>query len=72
MLNKHQVKWYFEETFYDHWEVITDFLNSDTETKKIMIEDIREQTKGRHYKPSSTFNDMVNSGIMSGKAWRNM
>ena len=72
MLNKHQVKWYFEETFSDHWEEITYFLNSDTQTKKIMIEDIQEQTKGRHYKPSSTFNDKVNSGIMSGKAWRNM
>lgn len=49
-VNKEQVKWYFEETFYDHWEVITDFLNSDTETKKIMIQDIQEQTKNRNYR----------------------
>ena len=51
MLNKHQVKWYFEETFNDHWEEITYFLNTDTETKELMIKDIQEQTKGRHYKP---------------------
>jgi hypothetical protein len=53
MLNKEQVKWYFEETFYDHWEVITDFLNSDTETKKFIIQDIQEQTKSRCFEKIS-------------------
>ena len=31
-VNKEQVKWYFEETFQDYWEVIADFLNSDKES----------------------------------------
>lgn len=46
-VTKEQVKWYFEETFIDHWETIADFLNSEWETKEILIEDIQEQTKGR-------------------------
>jgi hypothetical protein len=49
-VSKEQVKWYFEETFYDHWETITDFLNSKSETKAIMIKDIQEQTKNRNYR----------------------
>ena len=49
-VNKEQVKWYFEETFQDYWEVIADFLNSDKETKEIMKADIQKQTKGRNYK----------------------
>ena len=49
-VNKEQVKWYFEETFHDYWEVIADFLNSDNETKEIMKADIQNQTKGRNYK----------------------
>ncbi len=49
-VNKEQVKWYFEETFHDYWEEITYFFNSDTQTKKIMIKDIQEQTKGRNYR----------------------
>jgi hypothetical protein len=49
-VNKEQVKWYFEETFHDHWEEITYFLNSDTQTKEIMKADIQNQTKGRNYK----------------------
>jgi len=49
-VNKEQVKWYFEETFHDYWEVIADFLNSDNETKEIMKADIQKQTKGRNYK----------------------
>jgi hypothetical protein len=53
MLNKEQVKWYFEETFYDHWEVITDFLNSDTETKRFISQDIQEQTKSRCFEKIS-------------------
>jgi len=48
-VNKEQVKWYFEETFQDYWEVIADFLNSDNETKEIMKADIQKQTKGRNY-----------------------
>lgn len=49
-VNKEQVKWYFEETFHDYWEVIADFLNSDNENKEIMRNDIYEQTKNRTYK----------------------
>tara|TARA_B100001057_G_scaffold476808_1_gene545267 strand:- start:142 stop:342 length:201 start_codon:yes stop_codon:yes gene_type:complete len=49
-VNKEQVKWYFEQTFYDYWEVIADFLNSDNETKEVMKKDIYEQTKNRTYK----------------------
>jgi hypothetical protein len=49
MLNKQQVQWYFEQTFQDYWETITDFLNSDTETKELFIKDIQKQTKDRDY-----------------------
>ena len=46
-VTKEQVQWYFEETFDDHWETITDFLNNESETKEILLADIQEQTKGR-------------------------
>ena len=49
-VNKEQVKWYFEETYIDYWETISDFLNSDWETKEILKTDIQEQTKGRNYR----------------------
>jgi len=49
IVTKEQVKWYFEETFDDYWETITDFLNNEYgETKEIMIKDIKEQTKNRN------------------------
>jgi hypothetical protein len=48
-VTKEQVKWYFEETFTDHWEELAYFLNSVSETKEVLIEDIKEQTQGREY-----------------------
>jgi hypothetical protein len=50
-VTKEQVQWYFEETFDDYWETITDFLNSEYgETKETLLKDIQEQTKNRNYR----------------------
>jgi hypothetical protein len=49
-LNKEQVQWYFEETYWDYWETITDFLNNESESKKVLVDDIKNQTKDIRYK----------------------
>ena len=50
MLNKEQVQWYFEETYIDYWETITNFLNNEGESKKVLVDDIKKQTKDKRYK----------------------
>ena len=50
MLNKEQVQWYFEETYIDYWETITNFLNNEWESKKVLVDDIKKQTKDIRYK----------------------
>ena len=50
MLNKEQVQWYFEETYIDYWETITNFLNNEWESKQSLADDIKNQTKNRSYK----------------------
>jgi len=50
MLNKEQVQWYFEETYIDYWETITNFLNNEWESKQSLADDIKNQTKDIRYK----------------------
>ena len=52
-LNKEQVQWYFEETYIDYWETITNFLNNEWESKKVLVDDIKNQTKNIRYKEIS-------------------
>ena len=49
-LNKEQVQWYFEETYIDYWETITNFLNNEWESKNVLIDDIKKNTKDKRYK----------------------
>lgn len=49
-LNKEQVQWYFEETYIDYWETITNFLNNEWESKQSLADDIKNQTKDIRYK----------------------
>ena len=49
-VTKEQVQWYFEETYIDYWETITNFLNNEWESKQSLADDIKNQTKDIRYK----------------------